>query len=63
MVRQGLYRSLFTNQVEGALLEDIRYGTNSGLVFGSESFVVKLEALCGRRLREGLKGKSKKNVH
>ena len=63
IVRQGLYRSLFTNQVEGALLEDIRYATNRGLVLGSESFVVKLEALCGRRLREGLKGRPKKNVH
>tara|TARA_R110002167_G_scaffold45324_4_gene136324 strand:- start:4367 stop:5059 length:693 start_codon:yes stop_codon:yes gene_type:complete len=62
-VRQGLYRSLFTNHVEGALLEDIRYATNRGLVLGSESCVAKLEALCGRRLREGLKGRPKKNVH
>ena len=63
IVRRGLYRSLFTNHVEGALLEDIRYATSKGLVLGSESFVVKLEALCGRRLREGLKGRPKKNVH
>lgn len=63
IVYPELYRSLFINQVEGALLEDIRHATNKGLILGSESFVAKLEALCGRRLREGLKGRPRKNVH
>lgn len=63
IVRRGVYRSLFTNHVEGALLEEIRHATSKGLVLGSENFVAKLEALCGRRLREGLKGRPKKNVH
>jgi putative transposase len=59
IVRQALYRSLFTSHVEGALLKDIRYAVNKGLVLGSERFVAKLEALCGRRLKEGLKGRPK----
>jgi len=63
LVRQALYRSFFQNHVEGALLEDIRNAANKGLVLGSEGFVTKLEAVFGRRLKEGLKGRPKKNVH
>lgn len=62
-VRQALYRALFRNHVEGSLLEEIRYAANKGLILGSDRFVAKLEALCGRRLTEGLKGRPKKNVH
>jgi len=63
IVRQALYRSLFANHLEGALLEEIRYATNKGLVLGSDRFVAKLEALFGQRLKEGLKGRPRKNVH
>lgn len=62
LVRQALYRSLFQSHVEGALLEDIRNAANKGLVLGSEGFVTKLEAFFGRRLKEGLKGRPRKNV-
>lgn len=61
--RQAQYRSLFTNQVEGVLLEEIRKASNKGLVLGSDRFVERLEVFCGRRLKEGLKGRPKINVH
>ena len=61
--RQVQYRSLFTSHVDGELLADIRNASNKGLVLGSDCFVDKLETLCGRRLKEGVKGRPKKNVH
>ena len=53
---------LMTNHVDGELLADIRNASNKGLVLGNDCFVDKLEALCGRRLKEGMKGRPKKNV-
>jgi putative transposase len=60
--RRAQYRSLITCHVEGELLEDIRKASNKGLVLGNACFVDKLEVLCGRRLKEGLKGRPKKNI-
>ena len=60
--RQEHYRSLFTGHVDSELLEDIRKASNKGLVLGNDRFVDQLEAICGRRLKEGVKGRPKKNV-
>lgn len=55
--RQLNYRELFKYQVEGKLLEDIRKAANKGLVLGSDRFVEEIEALTGKRLREGKRGR------
>ena len=60
--RQALYRSHFTKYAQSESLDDIRKASNQGLVLGSDSYVAKLEARYGRKLKEGLKGRPKKNV-
>lgn len=55
-VRQAIYRSFFESHVEGKLLEDIRRSTHKGLVLGNDKFVLELEQLAGRQLREGKRG-------
>ena len=55
--RQQHYRALFKHQVEGKLLEDIRKAANKGLVLGNERFVGEVEALTGKPLREGKRGR------
>ncbi|WP_338143915.1 transposase [Bowmanella dokdonensis] len=55
--RQSCYRELFRYQVEGKLLDDIRKAANKGLVLGSKRFVEEVEALTGKRLREGKRGR------
>ena len=55
--RQSAYRALFTEHVEGQLLDDIRQAANKGLVLGSKRFVEEVEALTGKRLKEGSRGR------
>ncbi|XGA79196.1 transposase [Halomonas sp. CH40] len=55
--RQQNYRELFRYQVEGKLLEDIRNASNKGLVLGNGRFVEEVEALTGKKLSEGKRGR------
>jgi putative transposase len=55
--RQLVYRGLFTEQIEGKLLEDIRQATNKGLALGNDDFFADIESLTGRRVVEGQRGK------
>ncbi|MBT1062586.1 hypothetical protein KJY73_03320 [Bowmanella sp. Y26] len=48
---------MFKHQVVGKLLEDIRKAANKGLVLGNERFVGEVEALTGKALREGKRGR------
>ncbi len=48
--RQASYRNLFSNEVEGDLLKEIRENTNKGMAVGNERFKKEIEALTGRRL-------------
>lgn len=48
--RQLAYRALFNAHVDGALLAEIRNGTNKGLAIGKERFKKEIEALTGRRM-------------
>jgi putative transposase len=48
--RQLVYRGLFTEQIEGKLLEDIRQATNKGLALGNDDFLRILKALLGGEL-------------
>jgi putative transposase len=48
--RQAQYRGLFTEHVEGQLLDDIRAATKSGLALGNDRFKDELSSLTGRRL-------------
>jgi putative transposase len=45
------YRALFTHQIEGELLTDIRMSANRGIALGSERFKDEIEALGNRRQR------------
>lgn len=55
--RQSSYRGLFSHQVEGQLLEDIRQATHKGLALGNDHFFADIEALTGRRVIEGKRGR------
>lgn len=50
--RQANYRELFTYQVQGQLLKDIRIATNQCMVLGNEQFTAEIESLTGRRMTE-----------
>ena len=49
--RQISYRCLFTHQVEGKLLEDIRKSINKGMAIGTNRFKLEIETLTGRRMK------------
>jgi putative transposase len=51
------YRALFTQHVKATLIEDIRQATNKGLALGNEQFTSKVEALSGRSVVEGKRGR------
>ncbi|SMF26682.1 putative transposase [Alteromonadaceae bacterium Bs31] len=55
--RLASYRELFRCQVEGKLLDDIRKAANKGLVMGNERFAEQVEALTGKTLKEGKRGR------
>jgi putative transposase len=55
--RQSSYRELFKYHVDGELLADIRQAANKGLILGNDRFVEEVEALTGKQLREGKRGR------
>jgi putative transposase len=59
--REGRYRALFSSQINGGLLTDLRLSTGRGMAFGSERFKDEMEALGNRRqrvLKRGPKSRS-----
>ena len=56
-VRQQRYRSLFSQHVDGALLDDIRKATNKGLALGNDRFIDEIAAITGVRLVENKRGR------
>lgn len=56
-IRQADYRALFTRHVDTKLIDDIRKATNKGLALGNEQFKFKVEALSGRSVIEGKRGR------
>lgn len=54
------YRELFSSHIDGKLLDDIRKSLNSGLALGSERFIRDVEALVGRRVTAGQRGRPKR---
>ena len=48
--RRHNYRSLFSHDVEGKLLKEIRSNTNKGLAIGNNRFREEIESLTGRRV-------------
>ena len=55
--RLSAYRKLFASYVGTELIEDIRKATNKGLALGNEQFKCKVEALSGRSVIEGKRGR------
>jgi putative transposase len=55
--RQNNYRKLFNHHIDGTLIDDIRLSLNKGLALGNEHFKTEIEALCGRRVVEGRRGR------
>ncbi|WP_281558489.1 transposase [Thalassomonas sp. RHCl1] len=55
--RQTNYRELFKYHVEGKLLDDIRQASNKGLALGNTCFIADVEAMTGKRLVEGKRGR------
>ncbi len=49
--REQSYRYLFADQIDGAVLSDIRFSANKGLALGAERFKDEIEALGDRRQR------------
>ena len=56
MERHINYRSLFTYQVEGELLEEIRINTNKGMAIGHGRFKEEIRKLIGRRVMPKKRG-------
>ncbi|MCP4324997.1 MAG: hypothetical protein GY787_24765 [Alteromonadales bacterium] len=56
-MRQASYRTLFTYHVETKLIEEIRQATNKGLALGNIPFKQEVEALSGRSVIEGKRGR------
>jgi putative transposase len=54
------YRELFSTDVQGGLLSDIRYASTKGLVLGSENFKSEVEELTGKRVRPLRRGRPAK---
>jgi putative transposase len=57
--RQLSYQELFKHHVLAELQTDIRNSVVKGLALGSDKFKEDMEALCGRRVKEGKKGRPK----
>jgi len=55
--RLDSYRRLFTIHVAPTLIEYIRKATNKGLALGSEQFKLAVQALSGRSVIEGKRGR------
>ncbi len=55
--RQENYCSLFENQLDDELLEEIRTNTHKGMAVGHERFKEELEVLSGRRLKTKKRGR------
>jgi len=51
------YRGLFKEYLTSDLLAEIRDNTNSGLVIGNDKFKREIEALTGRRMSKGKRGR------
>ena len=56
-MRQASYRALFTHHVESKLIEEIRLATNKGLALENVQFKLDVEALSGRSVIEGKRGR------
>lgn len=57
--RHKCYRELFSYQIDGELLTDVREALNKGLALGSERFRGEVEVLYGRRVKPGKMGRPK----
>lgn len=51
------YRALFLQETDSSVLQEIRNGTNKGMVIGNDRFRDEIEALTGRRVREKKRGR------
>jgi len=49
--RMKNYRALFSQHVEGDLLEEIRSSVNQGMAIGHDRFKDEIKELTGRRLK------------
>ncbi len=56
--RQKSYCSLFVDQLNDELLEEIRTNTQKGMAVGHEQFKEELEVRTGRRLQAKKRGRS-----
>jgi len=61
-LRARRYIALFENQIDSAVLEQIRFSTNKGYALGSERFTKKIEVALGRRVTPGKPGRKKKTT-
>ena len=57
-LRLSTYRELFTHYITTKLNDDIRKATNKGLALGNDQFKVEIEALSGRCIIAGKRGRS-----
>jgi putative transposase len=55
--RQVDYRQLFAHHVEPKMIDDIRQATHKGLALGNAQFKFTIEALSGRSVIEGKRGR------
>lgn len=60
--RRERYRTLFYDQLDSRLIDDIRGATNSNHALGSEKFVTEIESALGRRARPGKSGRPRKKA-
>ena len=56
-IRREAYRSLFRNQLEPGLVEEIRGATNGNFVLGSSEFQQQITVALGRRVTPGRSGR------
>ena len=56
--RIALYRELFNGQVDGELLQDIRYSLSRGLILGTDRFKQEVEELVGYSVNPKKRGRT-----
>ncbi len=60
--RRQAYRALFNDTLTEELLATIRKSTNAGSVIGDNRFREQIEAMLGRAVPTGKRGKPKKKI-
>ncbi|MGF1613975.1 MAG: transposase [Gammaproteobacteria bacterium] len=58
--RREAYRRLFRSELDPEVVQEIRDATNGNLALGGERFKKQVEAMLGRRVSRGQRGRPRK---